>query len=182
MSELGNYFRKMRGGAKSPPRVGLGEMAWSFLGALVGISLLAYINYHLLRGTGLVLILGSFGASALLIYGAIKTPFAQPRNLVGGHILSALIGVTAYKLIPGHLWLASGLAVAASIAAMHATRTAHPPGSATALIAVMGDEKITGLGYFYAVMPVGAGVLILLAVALIINNISKTRRYPESWF
>jgi CBS-domain-containing membrane protein len=88
------------------------------------------------------MIIGSFGASAVLIYGAIRSPLAQPRNLIGGHVISAVIGVTAYKLLPAHLWLASPIAVATSIAVMHATKTLHPPGGATALIAVIGSQKI----------------------------------------
>jgi CBS-domain-containing membrane protein len=177
-----NYFRKMRGTTTSPPRVSLSEIFWSWLGAFAGISLLAYLNYQVIKGTGWLLLTGSLGASALLIYGAIKAPFSQPRNLLGGHILSALIGVCAYKLLPGHLWLASGLAVATSIAVMHATRTAHPPGSATALIAVIGDETVHNLGFLFVIIPVAAGALILLLVALIINNIPASRRYPEYWF
>lgn len=177
-----NYFQKMRGTTTCPPRVSLSEIAWSWLGAFVGITLVAYINFTLLKGTGWLLLTGSLGASALLIYGAIKAPFAQPRNLMGGHILSALIGVCTYKLLPGHLWLASGLAVATSIAVMHATRTAHPPGSATALIAVSGGETVNKLGFLFVLMPVAAGALVLLLVALVINNIPKSRRYPEYWF
>jgi len=176
------YFRKMRGSTKSPPRVSLTEIFWSWLGAFVGISLVAYLNFAWLKGTGWLLLTGSLGASALLIYGAIKVPFAQPRNLMGGHILSALVGVCAYKLLPGQLWLASGLAVATSIAVMHATRTAHPPGSATALIAVIGDDTVHKLGFLFVIIPVASGALILLLVALLINNIPRSRRYPEYWF
>jgi CBS-domain-containing membrane protein len=171
----------MAGSTTSPPRVGLTEMVWSWLGAFLGIGAVAFLNYHFLEGTPLVLIVGSFGASAVLIYGAVKSPLAQPRNLLGGHILSALIGVAAFKLLHGHLWLAAAMAVATSLAVMHATKTLHPPGGATALIAVISGEKITDLGFFYAIMPVGAGALILLLVALIFNNIPKHRRYPEFW-
>jgi CBS-domain-containing membrane protein len=178
---MGAYFKKMAGSTTSPPRVGLAEMFWSWLGAFLGIGAVAFINYQFLAGTPLVLIIGSFGASAVLVYGAIKSPLAQPRNLVGGHIISALIGVAAYKLFHAHLWLAAAVAVATSIAVMHATKTLHPPGGATALIAVISGEKITNLGFFYAVMPVGAGALILLVVALIVNNIPRHRRYPEFW-
>ncbi len=178
---IGAYFRKMAGSTTSPPRVGLVEMLWSWLGAFLGIGAVAFLNYHFLEGTPLVLIIGSFGASAVLIYGAIKSPLAQPRNLMGGHIISALIGVAAYKILHGHLWLAAAVAVATSIAVMHATKTLHPPGGATALIAVISGKKIANLGFFYAVMPVGAGALILLLVALVVNNIPKHRRYPEFW-
>ena len=77
-----NYFRKMRGTTTSPPRVSISEIFWSWLGAFVGISLLAYLNYQVIKGTGWLLLTGSLGASALLIYGAIKAPFSQPRNLL----------------------------------------------------------------------------------------------------
>ena len=118
----------------------------------------------------------------MLIYGAIKSPLAQPRNLLGGHILSALIGVSAFKLLDPYLWLAAALAVSVSIAAMHATKTLHPPGGATALIAVIGGPKVNTMGYLYALLPVGAGALIMLLVALLINNLAPQRRYPEFWF
>jgi CBS-domain-containing membrane protein len=176
-----NYFRKMRGTTTSPPRVSLAEIAWSWLGAFLGIIAVAYINYQFLSGTSLLLLIGSFGASAVLIYGAIKSPLAQPRNLVGGHVISALIGVSFYKLLPAAPLLAAPLAVATAIAVMHATRTLHPPGGATALIAVIGDAKIHALGYWYALAPAGLGAVIMLAVALLINNIPKTRNYPEYW-
>jgi CBS-domain-containing membrane protein len=65
---------------------------------------------------------------------------------------------------------------------MHATKTLHPPGGATALIAVIGGQKIHSLGYLYVVMPVGAGVTIMLLVALVINNLPRTRQYPEFWW
>jgi CBS-domain-containing membrane protein len=175
------YFHKMKGSTKSPPAVSLPEIAWSWAGAFLGIAAVAVINFKMLEGSDLVMIIGSFGASAVLIYGAIKSPLAQPRNLMGGHVLSAVIGVTCYKVLGGHLWLASSVAVATAIAVMHATRTLHPPGGATALIAVIGGEKIHGLGYLYPIVPAGLGAAVMLLVALLVNNIPKTRKYPEFW-
>ena len=139
------------------------------------------LNYNIIEKTDFVMVIGSFGATAVLLYGAIKSPLAQPRNLMGGHIISAIIGVTCYKLFPSQLWLASSLAVATAIAIMHATKTLHPPGGATALIAVIGSDKIHGLGYLYALVPVGLGAIIMLTVALLVNNIPKNRRYPDFW-
>jgi CBS-domain-containing membrane protein len=176
------YFRKMKGTTKSPPSINFSEILWSWIGAFFGIMPVAYLNYNLFEESDLVFIIGSFGASAVLIYGAIRSPLAQPRNLIGGHIISAIIGVATYKLFINQLWLAAALAVATSIAAMHATKTLHPPGGATALIAVIGSKKIHALGYLYAIIPVGAGVVIMLIVALLVNNIPKKRRYPEFWF
>lgn len=178
---LREYFNKMRGSSKSPPAVRLSEIFWSWIGAFLGIVSVAYINFNLLEKTDLILVIGSFGASAVLIYGAIKSPLAQPRNVLGGHVFSAIIGVASYQLLGSHMWLAGAVAVATAIAFMHATKTLHPPGGATALIAVIGSEKIHSLGYLYAVMPVGLGAAIMLIVALLVNNIPKNRRYPEFW-
>ena len=172
----------MKGEAKSPPSIGLTEILWSWVGAFLGISAVAFLNYDLLDTTDLVMIIGSFGASAVLIYGSITSPLAQPRNLVGGHIVSAIIGVASYQLLSAHMWLAASVAVATAIAVMHITKTLHPPGGATALIAVIGSSKIHALGYFYVIAPVFIGAIIMLAVALLINNISKNRKYPQFWY
>lgn len=175
------YFNKMRGTTKSPPGVSLSEIGWSWIGAFLGISAVAFINYNLLEQTDFLMIIGSFGASAVLIYGAIKSPLAQPRNLIGGHVFSAIIGVACWHIFADHIWLASSVSVATAIAFMHATKTLHPPGGATALIAVIGSDKIHNLGYLYAIIPVGLGALIMLIVALLVNNIPKSRKYPEFW-
>ncbi len=176
------YFSKMKGSAKSPPRVSFSEICWSWIGAFIGIAVVAYLHGKLVSDTDLVMIIGSFGASAVLVYGAIKSPLAQPRNLLGGHILSALIGVASYKLFFCCPWLAASVAVATAIAVMHATKTLHPPGGASALIAVIGSDKIHELGFLYAIIPVAAGATIMLLVALLINNIPANRKYPEFWF
>jgi CBS-domain-containing membrane protein len=176
-----DYLKKMKGTTQSPPRVSLREIGWSWLGSLLGIAVVGYLNDRFFEGSDFMLIIGSLGASAVLIFGAIKSPLAQPPNLMGGHLISAIIGVSAYKLFHPWMWLAAAVAVATAIAAMHATKTLHPPGGATALIAVIGGDKIHNLGYLYVLMPVTAGAAILLIVALIFNNIPKTRKYPEFW-
>jgi CBS-domain-containing membrane protein len=177
-----HYFNKMKGTSKSPPMISPSEICWSWIGAFLGIAAVAAINYNLLAQTDLLMLIGSFGATAVLIYGAVKSPLAQPRNLIGGHILSAIIGVICFKLFGSQMWLACSLAVATAIAVMHATKTLHPPGGATALIAVTGSDKIHALGFLYAVIPVGAGVLVMLLVALAVNNIPEKRSYPEYWW
>ncbi|BCL62898.1 membrane protein [Desulfomarina profundi] len=177
-----NYFQKMRGGGESPPKVGVFEVLWSWIGSFLGISAVAFANYKILDHTGLIFIIGSFGASAVLIYGAIRSPLAQPRNLLGGHILSAVIGVTAFQWLGWQPWLAAAVAVSTSIAVMHLTKTLHPPGGATALIAVIGGDSVHNLGYLYVLMPAALGAIVMLIVALLVNNIPKNRRYPEFWF
>ena len=92
-----SYWQKMKGNDQSPPRVSITEVCWSWLGSFLGISAVALLHYNLVDQQGLMLLIGSFGASAVLIYGAVRSPLAQPRNLIGGHVLSALIGVMAFQ-------------------------------------------------------------------------------------
>lgn len=155
------------------------EHFWSFIGAFVGIFIIAYTQSLNLPVSENIFLIGSFGASSVLIYGAIQSPLAQPRNLIGGHVVSAIAGVTVAQLLPDIIWLTAPLAVAASIVAMQVTRTLHPPGGATALIAVSSGSKIASLGYWYVLNPVLSGCLILFVVALIFNNITHKRHYPS---
>lgn len=175
------YISKMMGGANGPPRVGLSEIFWSMLGSVLGIAACGYLSNIYFEPRDSTLIIGSFGASAVLVYAAIKSPLAQPRNLIGGHVISAIIGVTSFQLFQEHIWIAGAVAVSVAIGAMLATKTLHPPGGATALIAVIGGDKIHAFGYTYALIPVGIGSMVLLIIALAVNNISKNRRYPEYW-
>ena len=155
------------------------EHFWSFLGAFVGIGLITLFHSNTLNEYENLFLIGSFGASSVLVYGLIGSPLAQPRNLVGGHVVSAIVGVMVNLIFPTTLWIAAPLAVALSIVAMQMTLTLHPPGGATALIAVIGSEKVKALGYMYVISPVLTGSLILLVVALIFNNITSYRKYPS---
>jgi CBS domain-containing membrane protein len=155
------------------------EHLWSFLGAFFGIGIIAFLQSQYLFEQENIFLIGSFGASSVLIYGAIQSPLAQPRNLIGGHVLSALAGVTVYQFVPDIIWLSAPLAVASSIVIMQYTKTLHPPGGATALIAVSSTGKIPDLGYWYVLSPVLSGCIILLAVALVFNNLTQNRTYPN---
>jgi CBS domain-containing membrane protein len=159
------------------------EHLWTFLGSFTGIALIGLLNSYYLELSENLFLIGSFGASAVLIYGVINSPLAQPRNLIGGHLLSAIIGVTVGIIIK-ETWFAAALAVALSIVGMQITKTLHPPGGATALIAIIGSPKVKNLGYLYVVSPIFTGVVILLIVALIFNNITVHRKYPRNrhWY
>lgn len=157
---------------------------YTFLGGFAGIALVDMISQRV--GVELpdrFFLIGSFGASAVLIYGLPNSPLAQPRNLFGGHIISAIIGVTVQKLLGEGfpIWLAPALAVSLSIVMMQITKTLHPPGGATALIANIGSEKVKSLGYGYVLSPVASGLVVMFIVALAVNNLHKDRAYPKKW-
>jgi len=160
------------------------EHFWTFIGAFLGIAIMGLLNSKYYTAYDNLFIIGSFGASSVLIYGIINSPLAQPRNLIGGHVVCALVGVTIHKLIPGELWLSSALSVALSIVLMQITKTLHPPGGATALIANIGSPKIQSLGYLYVLSPVLTGAVILLVVAIFVNNRTSHRSYPinKKWY
>jgi len=170
--------------AEAPPRVSLSSSAFSGLYSFLGIFAVTYLS----EVTNTPLVIASFGASAVLIYDAIDSPLAQPRNIVGGQMISAFVGVTVYKLYaawgPDKYYepAAAATAVALSVMFMDQTKTLHPPGGATALIAVIGGDEINDMGYLYVVYPVGLGMLIMLTVALALNNLVGTRSYPTVWF
>lgn len=179
----GDYFRKWAGStAGVPPRVRNEEIFWSWLGSMLGIGGLAWLGSIYFEPRDLHLMIGSFGASAVLLYGAPRSPLAQPRNLLGGHMISAGVGVTSWYLFHKFPIVAQAVAVSTAILLMHLTRTLHPPGGATALIATLGSAEIQRLGFWYVLLPATLGPLVLLIVALVINNLPQTRRYPEIWF
>ncbi|MET3112311.1 CBS domain-containing membrane protein [Pedobacter sp. CG_S7] len=160
------------------------EHIWTFMGSFFGIGLLGLLHSKYFSPTDNLFLIGSFGASSVLVFGIINSPLAQPRNLIGGHVICALIGVTIQKLIPGELWLSSALSVSLAIVFMQITKTLHPPGGATALIANIGSEKIISMGYFYVISPVLSSAFILLLVAIFFNNRTSHRSYPKNrhWF
>ena len=99
---LRRYLQKMRGTTRgSPPRVSDAEVLWSWIGAFLGIGAVAMASRFVLAGVDHGLMIGSLGASAVLVFGAPRSPLAQPRNLVGGHVLSALVGVLCYQWVGG---------------------------------------------------------------------------------
>lgn len=164
------------------PSIDAKKVIWSWVGSFICIATLSTVHnlLDIFSKGDLTMMIGSFGASAVLAYGAIDSPLAQPKNIIGGHILSALVGVTAFKLFGGNIEFASSVAVATSIAVMQITKTLHPPGGATALIAVIGGTKIHSLGYLYAVLPSGIGAVLIVLIAILINNIPQKRSYPSS--
>lgn len=162
--------------------VDFNEHLWAFIGSFIGLGTISYLNFEVLSKYDLTLMIGSFGASCVLIYGAIGSPLAQPKNLFLGHIISAIVGVTVYKILGNFIWIAGPLAVSLSIIGMQMAKALHPPGGATALIAVTGGPGITNLGYEYVFSPVFTGVSILFIAALIFNNIPHKRQYPVKSF
>lgn len=175
------YLFKMRGAGKAPPPPGRREIALAFLGSCLALGVIAFMHELFTKSVGLPLIMAPLGASAVLVFGAFRSPLAQPRNVIGGHVISALIGVTVYQVVGDVHTLAIGLAVPAAIAAMHATGTLHPPGGATAFVTAAGGPAVHALGYWYVLAPCAAGSAALVLFGLLFNNIPSKQQYPQFW-
>jgi len=179
------FFKKWLGKRfyGSPPLLNVYYILWSFIGSFFGIASIALIHQYLLSTVNKPLVIGSFGASAVLLYAAPNSPLAQPRNLIGGHIISAIIGVICFYIIQSDtlFWLRASLSVSISITAMNLTKTLHPPAAATSLIFATNDQYFVQLGFLYVVVPVALGSVIMLLVTLVFVNIPKSRNYPEYW-
>jgi CBS domain-containing membrane protein len=122
-------------------------------------------------------VLASMGASTFLLFAVPHSPMAQPWPMLGGHIVSALIGVACASLIP-HPVIATAAAVALAIFAMHMMHCLHPPSAATAMIAVLGGPEVHAMGYAFCYEVVALNAVTLLLLALFINNVMPGRRYP----
>jgi CBS-domain-containing membrane protein len=163
---------KLRGdGAVRPPRPDISAIAKASVGSLLAISVVGLAS----TGMQAALVLGSFGASCLLVFGYPDLPFSQPRNAVFGHILSSFIGLSFLAVLGPHWW-AMALATATAVALMMATRTTHPPAGSNPVIVFL-----TQPGWGFLLFPTAVGVVVLLLTALIYNNVAREPRYPKYW-
>jgi CBS-domain-containing membrane protein len=153
------------------------ERLVSALGGLLGILLVHVVSQAVLGGTPSPIMTFSMGSTAVMLFAVPHGPLSQPWPLLGGHLLSGLIGITCLLHVPEPM-LAGSLAVGLSIGAMHYLRCLHPPAGATALVAALGNDTVRAMGYGFVVAPVMLNVLIILAVAIAFNVLFAWRRYP----
>lgn len=165
------YFGKLTGGGALPAKPALQHVFWSWTGAAVAIGLIAYLT----EISQQPILMAPLGASAVLAFGVPDSPLAQPRNIIGGHVLTALVGMIFLTTF-GDAWWSMGLAVATAIALMQVTRTVHPPAGANPLLVIM-----LGVSWDFLLTPVLAGAVVLAVCAIVFNNLAKTRRYPVYW-
>ena len=140
----------------------------SSLGAIICISLIAYLDKYF---DGAIWLIPPFGATMVLVMAVHSSPLAQPKNIILGHILSALSGVIILLLI-GDSFLALGIAVGLAVFIMMMTKTIHPPAGANPIIVIL-----TGASIEFVFLPVAVGSIIIVIFAVVYNRIMK-REYP----
>jgi outer membrane protein OmpA-like peptidoglycan-associated protein len=167
-----NLLQKMKGDAQPlPPHPPKKSVILAGLGGIIAISLLGLLG----ATTQTMLVLGSFGASCVLLFGFPDTPFSQPRNVVAGHFLSSLIGLAFLNAL-GPSWWAMGLAAGTAISVMMATRTVHPPAGSNPVIVFLSQP-----GWGFLLFPTLIGAAVLVLVGLFFLNATREARYPKYW-
>ena len=167
-----SFLRKLRGdGMPLPPQPASRAVALAWLGGFLAIAAVATLTDFL----SLMLVLGSFGASCVLVFGFPDVPFAQPRNVIAGHFLSSLIGLGFLYAFGPHWWSVA-MAVGTAISVMMATRTVHPPAGSNPVIVYLLQPD-----WSFLLFPTLAGALIVIAVALVYNNATRESAYPKYW-
>lgn len=167
-----SYLEKFRG-EKLPlaPKAGIKEIMFAWGGGFIAIAMIGYLTHSFHHP----LVLGSFGASCVLLFGFPKSPFSQPRNVVFGHFLSTLIGLVFFHFV-GDAWWSMALALATAIAIMLATNTVHPPAGSNPIIVFL-----LGAPWSFLFTPTLFGAVILVIVALLYLNLKRSLIYPSYW-
>ncbi len=167
-----SWFAKFAGGEMpvSPgPKARAVALAW--LGGTLAIAAVGLLSQ--IAATPLVL--GSFGATCVLVFAYPDVPFSQPRSVILGHFICSLTGLVFLAAFGPHWW-AAGLAAGTAIAAMMVTRTVHPPAGSNPVIVFLAQP-----GWAFLLYPTLAGALIVTAIALVYNNATRTSNYPKYW-
>ncbi len=155
------------------------ERLASALGGCFGIFAVYWISNAVLGSAASPILLLSMGSTAVMLFAVPHGALSQPWPLLGGHLVSGLIGIACLLYVPDPM-LAASLGVGLAIGAMHYLRCIHPPAGATALAAALGDASVRAMGFGFVVAPVMLNVLIILAAAVAFNALFPWRRYPAA--
>lgn len=154
-----------------PPSFRLSHILLATAGAAFAVSSLSYVAMTT-RG---LLLLGSFGASSLLLFALPEAPLSQPRSVIGGHLLASLIAAACLALF-GPQWWAVGLATGLGVGAMMATRTVHPPAGSNAIIVFLAKPS-----WGFLLLSTLAGAVVLVGIAVFYHRATRRHRYPSYW-
>lgn len=163
--------RSHRKGKHFQPRFTPIQMMLSWIGSFIGIGLLAYLSAY----SKYPLIAAPMGATSVLVFGVPHSPLAQPRNVIGGNFIGALVAVVLMQFFDSEPWVMA-LSVSTTILLMKLTRTVHPPSGAVALVGVM-----SRVSWDFLLAPVLLGSVVIVLWTFVFNNITPERSYPRHW-
>ena len=148
------------------------------LGTIIGITLTALVCRILIGSSeGLPFIVAPLGASAVLLFSVPTSPLAQPWPIIGGNMISAMVGLLVVHTIEEPA-LAMGIGVALAIAIMSFARCLHPPGGAAALTVILGGSAVTSTGFLFPFVPVGVNSILLVMLGIVFHKLTR-RAYPH---
>ena len=139
--------------------------------SIVTIGILTLLNYKTEYG---IFLIASFGSSMVLLYGYPESPFAQPKNVFFGHVLTAAVGMFFLYFVPLPLFLIIPLAVGFGVGLMILFNVTHPPAGGNPIIVLMGSVSVD-----YILTPVISGSIIIIIFAIIINKLILKKNYPS---
>ena len=147
------------------------KSALAALFSTITIGALTYLTYKTTFGLFLI---ASFGSSMVLLYGYPESPFAQPKNIFFGHLLTAIVGLFFLYLVPLPLYLIIPVAVGFGVGLMILLNVTHPPAGGNPIIVIMGSVSID-----YLFNPIITGSIIILIFGIVINRFILKKRYPR---
>tara|TARA_Y100000814_G_scaffold25882_1_gene17134 strand:+ start:1034 stop:1498 length:465 start_codon:yes stop_codon:yes gene_type:complete len=153
----------------------MGNLKQSFIAGLfsiITIGILTLLTYKTEFG---IFLIASFGSSMVLLYGYPESPFAQPKNVFFGHLVTASVGMFFLYLIPLPLFIIIPLAVGFGVGLMILLNVTHPPAGGNPIIVIMGSVSLD-----YLLSPIISGSIIILVFAIIINKFILKKSYPKT--
>jgi CBS-domain-containing membrane protein len=139
----------------------------------ITIGALTLLTYKTSLG---LFLMASFGSSMVLLYGFPESPFAQPKNIFFGHLLTAFIGILFLNYIPLPIFINIALAVGVGIFFMIIFNVVHPPAGGNPIIVIIG-----GVSYEYLINPIIIGTGIILIFGIVLNRLILKKKYPQTW-
>ena len=139
--------------------------------SIIAIGTLSFLSFETPYGLFLA---GSFGSSMVLLFGYPESPFAQPKNVFFGHLITALVGLFFLNFVPLPIYIIIPLAVGFGVGLMIFLNVTHPPAGGNPIIVIIGS-----VSFDYLLSPVVTGSIIIIVFAMIINRFILKKSYPS---